>query len=146
MHRMICMHAPQCLTVAAFLLVAFHAASVHSQPSPELDKINPRDTYCSENPCVQVYCKSPTQRWSCQTSRYYAVELENVCDYFLKTEEEILSGLVSNDDVRSVVLPWCGSNSPPSGYEYVGLFTDELCPSSYPVYNGKDYRYWTECN
>ncbi|KAI8108720.1 hypothetical protein M9435_005137 [Picochlorum sp. BPE23] len=130
------------LMVAAFLF----AASVNSQPSPELlIENNPRDAYCSDNPCVQVYCKSPTQRWSCQTSRYYAVELENVCDYFLKTEEEIFSGIVSNDDVRSVVLPWCGSNSPPSGYEYVELLTDELCPSSYPVYNGEDYRYWTEC-
>lgn len=146
MSTMICSRH-HCLVVASLLLVACSNAQ---PPAAELIQDDSRDSYCTEpgNYCVRVYCKSPTRRWSCQTSYEVAVEIGFVCDYFLKTFQEVSTGNVDNDDAKSVVLPYCGSNSPPSGYEYIGTYFDEVCPSAYPREAGddKDYpRYWTEC-
>lgn len=137
------------LGLVLFLIGVLFITPSLTQPTGELIESDPRASYCSENSCVRVYCKSPAQRWSCQANKYYALEVEQVCDYFLKTWNEFTSNPENfdNDDVRSVVLPWCGSKSPPSGYNYVGYYKDRLCPSSWPIRtNEVPYRHWSECD
>ena len=106
-----------------------------TQPTRELIEADPRASYCPKYSCVRVYCKSPAQRWSCQTSKYYALEVEQVCGNFRKTWKEYTSDLENfdYDDVWSAALPWCGSKSPAGGYKYVSYSKGRLHPSSWSV-------------